>query len=135
MERTLCIIKPDAVKNGFVEEINNLIIENGLQILKSKRTKISAEIAEEFYSEHSEKPFFTELVEFMTSDYSVVQVLQGYNAVINYRNLMGATNPNEADEGTLRAKFAESLSKNAVHGSDSLDSAQREIDIMLKIFD
>ena len=135
MERTLCIIKPDAVKNGFVEEINNLIIKNGLQILKSKKTKISAEIAEEFYSEHSEKPFFTELVEFMTSDYSVVQVLQGYNAVINYRNLMGATNPNEADEGTLRAKFAESLSKNAVHGSDSLDSAQREIDIMLKIFD
>lgn len=135
MEKTLCIIKPDAVKNGFVEEINNLIIENGLQILKSKKTKISAEIAEEFYSEHSEKPFFTELVEFMTSDYSVVQVLQGYNAVINYRNLMGATNPNEADEGTLRAKFAESLSKNAVHGSDSLDSAQREIDIMLKIFD
>ena len=67
MERTLCIIKPDAVKNGFVEEINNLIIENGLQILKSKKTKISAEIAEEFYSEHSEKPFFTELVEFMTS--------------------------------------------------------------------
>ena len=112
-----------------------MIIENGLQILKSKKTKISAEIAEEFYSEHSEKPFFTELVEFMTSDYSVVQVLQGYNAVINYRNLMGATNPNEADEGTLRAKFAESLSKNAVHGSDSLDSAQREIDIMLKIFD
>lgn len=135
MERTLCIIKPDAVKNGFVEEINNLIIENGLQILKSKKTKISAEIAEEFYSEHSEKPFFTELVEFMTSGYSVVQILQGNNAVINYRNLMGATNPNEADEGTLRAKFAESLSKNAVHGSDSLDSAQREIDIMLKIFD
>ena len=135
MERTLCIIKPDAVKNGFVEEINNLIIENGLQILKSKKTKISAEIAEEFYSEHSEKPFFTELVEFMTSDYSVVQVLQGYNAVINYRNLMGATNPNEADEGTLRAKFAESLSKNAVHGSDSPGSATREIDIMSKIFD
>ena len=135
MERTLCIIKPDAVKNGFVEKINNLIIENGLQILKSKKTKISSEIAKEFYSEHSEKPFFSELVEFMTSDYSVVQVLQGYNAVINYRNLMGATNPNEADEGTLRAKFAESLSKNAVHGSDSLDSAQREIDIMLKIFD
>ena len=135
MERTLCIIKPDAVKNGFVEKINNLIIENGLQILKSKKTKISSEIAKEFYSEHSEKPFFSELVEFMTSDYSVVQVLQGYNAVINYRNLMGATNPNEADEGTLRAKFAESLSKNAVHGSDSLDSAQREIGIMSKIID
>ena len=133
MERTLCIIKPDAVKNGFVEKINNLIIENGLQILKSKKTKISSEIAKEFYSEHSEKPFFSELVEFMTSDYSVVQVLQGYNAVINYRNLMGATNPNEADEGTLRAKFAESLSKNAVHGSDSLDSAQREIGRMSKI--
>ena len=129
MEQTLCIIKPDAVKNSFVDEINKIII------LKSKKIKISKDIAESFYSEHKERPFFSELVDFMTSDYSVVQILQGENAVANYRKLMGATNPNEASEGTLRAKFAESLSKNAVHGSDSLESAQREIDIMSKIFD
>ena len=103
--------------------------------MKSKKIKISKDIAESFYSEHKESPFFSELVDFMTSDYSVVQILQGENAVANYRKLMGATNPNEASEGTLRAKFAESLSKNAVHGSDSLESAQREIDIMSKIFD
>ncbi|MEC8169436.1 MAG: nucleoside-diphosphate kinase [Pseudomonadota bacterium] len=135
MEQTLSIIKPDAVKNGFVDDINYLISENGLNILKSKKVKISREIAEKFYSEHSEKPFFSELVEFMTSSDSVVQVLEGKNAVNNYRKLMGATNPNDADEGTLRAKFAESLSKNAVHGSDSLESAQREINIMSEIFD
>ena len=135
MEQTLCIIKPDAVKNLYVDEINKIIEENELIVLKSKKIKISKEIAESFYFEHSERPFFSELVDFMTSDYSVVQVLQGENAVSNYRKLMGATNPNEASEGTLRTKFAESLSKNAVHGSDSLESAQREIDIMSKIFD
>ncbi len=135
MEQTLCIIKPDAVKNSFVDEINKIIEDNNLLILKSKKIKISKDIAENFYSEHKERPFFSELVDFMTSDYSVVQILQGENAVANYRKLMGATNPNEASEGTLRAEFAESLSKNAVHGSDSLESAQREIDIMSKIFD
>ena len=135
MEQTLCIIKPDAVKNSFVNEINSIIEDNKLIILKSKKIKISKEIAENFYFEHKEKPFFSELVDFMTSDYSVVQILQGENAVANYRKLMGATNPDEATEGTLREKFAESLSKNAVHGSDSLESAQREIDIMSKIFD
>ncbi len=135
MEQTLCIIKPDAVKNSFVNKINSIIEDNKLIILKSKKIKISKEIAENFYFEHKEKPFFSELVDFMTSDYSVVQILQGENAVANYRKLMGATNPDEATEGTLREKFAESLSKNAVHGSDSLESAQREIDIMSKIFD
>ena len=133
MEQTLCIIKPDAVKNSFVDEINKIIEDNNLLILKSKKIKISKDIAESFYSEHKERPFFSELVDFMTSDYSVVQILQGENAVANYRKLMGATNPNEASEGTLRAEFAESLSKNAVHGSDSLESAQREIDIMSKL--
>ena len=135
MEQTLCIIKPDAVKNSFVNKINSIIEDNKLIILKSKKIKISKDIAENFYFEHKEKPFFSELVDFMTSDYSVVQILQGENAVANYRKLMGATNPDEATEGTLREKFAESLSKNAVHGSDSLESAQREIDIMSKIFD
>ena len=135
MEQTLCIIKPDAVKNSFVNEINKIIEDNKLIVLKSRKIKISKDIAENFYSEHKEKSFFSELVDFMTSDYSVVQILQGENAVANYRKLMGATNPDEANEGTLRSKFAESLSKNAVHGSDSLESAQREIDIMSKIFD
>ena len=135
MEQTLCIIKPDAVKNSFVNEINKIIEDNKLIVLKSKKIKISKDIAENFYSEHKEKSFFSELVDFMTSDYSVVQILQGENAVANYRKLMGATNPDEATQGTLREKFAESLSKNAVHGSDSLESAQREIDIMSKIFD
>lgn len=135
MEQTLCIIKPDAVKNSFVNEINKIIEDNKLIVLKSKKIKISKDIAENFYSEHKEKSFFSELVDFMTSDYSVVQILQGEDAVANYRKLMGATNPDEATEGTLREKFAESLSKNAVHGSDSLESAQREIDIMSKIFD
>ena len=101
MEQTLCIIKPDAVKNLYVDEINKIIEENELMVLKSKKIKISKVIAESFYSEHSERPFFSELVDFMTSDYSVVQVLQGENAVSNYRKLMGATNPNEASEGTL----------------------------------
>ena len=135
MEQTLCIIKPDAVKNSFVNEINKIIEDNKLIVLKSKKIKISKDIAEIFYSEHKEKPFFSDLIDFMTSDYSVVQILQGENAIANYRKLMGATNPDEATEGTLRANFAESLSKNAVHGSDSLESAQREIDIMSKIFD
>ena len=135
MELTLCIIKPDAVKKSFVNEINKIIEDNKLIVLKSKKIKISKDIAEIFYSEHKEKPFFSDLIDFMTSDYSVVQILQGENAIANYRKLMGATNPDEATEGTLRANFAESLSKNAVHGSDSLESAQREIDIMSKIFD
>ena len=135
MELTLCIIKPDAVKKSFVNEINKIIEDNKLIVLKSKKIKISKDIAEIFYSEHKEKPFFSDLIDFMTSDYSVVQILQGENAIANYRKLMGATNPDEATEGTLREKFAESLSKNAVHGSDSLESAQREIDIMSKIFD
>jgi nucleoside-diphosphate kinase len=135
MEKTLCIIKPDAVKNSFVEDINKSIKSNGLEIINSKRIQLSKKIAEDFYSEHAERPFFSELVEFMTSDFSVVQILQGENAISTYRKLMGATNPEEAEEGTLRARFAESLSKNAVHGSDSPDSAIREIDIMSKIFD
>ena len=112
MEKTLCIIKPDAVKNSFVEDINKSIKSNGLKIINSKRIQLSKKIAEDFYSEHAERPFFPELVEFMTSDFSVVQILQGEDAISTYRKLMGATNPEEAEEGTLRARFAESLSKN-----------------------
>ena len=134
METTLCIIKPDAVKNGFEDKINEKIVSSGLKIIQSKKTLLSEEIASDFYKEHAQKPFFTELVEFIISGEVVVQILEGEDAIKSYRSLMGSTNPEEAQEGTLRKLFAESLSKNAVHGSDSPESAAREIDIMNKIF-
>ena len=134
MENTLCIIKPDAVKNGFIEDINEKIKESGIKITKSKRLTLDREIAENFYAEHSERPFYGELVDFMTSGDCVIQVLEGDDVVSKYRELMGATNPAEADEGTLRKLFATSLGENAVHGSDSLQSAEREIAIMNDLF-
>ena len=134
METTLCIIKPDAVKNGFEDKINEKIISSGLKIIQSKKTLLTEEIASDFYKEHAHKPFFNELVEFIFSGEVVVQILEGEDAIKSYRSLMGSTNPEEAQEGTLRKLFAESLSKNAVHGSDSPESAAREIDIMNKIF-
>ena len=134
MENTLCIIKPDAVKNGFIEDINEKIKESGIKITKSKRLTLDREIAENFYAEHSERPFYGELVDFMISGDCVIQVLEGDDVVSKYRELMGATNPAEADEGTLRKSFATSLGENAVHGSDSLKSAEREIAIMNDLF-
>ena len=134
METTLCIIKPDAVKNGFEDQINEKITSSGLEILRSKKIFLTEEIAMNFYKEHSSKPFYNELVEFITSGEVIVQVLQGENAIKSYRTLMGSTNPEEAEEGTLRKLFAESLSRNAVHGSDSQESAMREIAIMEDIF-
>ena len=134
METTLCIIKPDAVKNGFEDKINEKIVSSGLKIIQSKKTLLTEEIASDFYKEHAQKPFFTELVEFIISGEVVVQILEGEDAIKSYRSLMGSTNPEEAQEGTLRKLFAESLSKNAVHGSDSPEAAAREIDIMNKIF-
>ena len=133
METTLCIIKPDAVKNGFEDKINEKIISSGLKIIRSKKTLLTEELASDFYKEHAHKPFFKELVEFIISGEVVVQILEGQDAIRSYRSLMGSTNPEEAEEGTLRKLFAESLSKNAVHGSDSPESAAREINIMNKI--
>ena len=133
-EKTLCIIKPDAVANNHVEEINEMITSKDLNILNSVKTNISKEIAENFYAEHSKKPFFNDLVDFITSGPAIVQILQGESCISNYRDLMGATNPAEAKEGTIRKKYAESTSKNAVHGSDSKDSAEREIEIMSSLF-
>ena len=133
-EKTLCIIKPDAVANNYVEEINEMISSKDLIILNSVKTNISKEIAENFYAEHSKKPFFNDLVDFITSGPAIVQKLQGERCISNYRDLMGATNPAEAKEGTIRKKYAESTSKNAVHGSDSKDSAKREIEIMSSLF-
>ena len=133
-EKTLCIIKPDAVANNYVEEINEMINSKDLIILKSVKTNISKEIAENFYAEHSKKPFFNDLVDFITSGPAIIQILQGESCISNYRDLMGATNPAEAKEGTIRKKYAESTSKNAVHGSDSKDSAEREIEVMSSLF-
>ena len=133
-EKTLCIIKPDAVANNYVEEINEMISSKDLIILNSVKTNISKEIAENFYAEHSKKPFFNDLVDFITSGPAIVQILQGESCISNYRDLMGATNPAEAKEGTIRKKYAESTSKNSVHGSDSKDSAEREIEIMSSLF-
>ena len=133
-EKTLCIIKPDAVANNYVEEINEMINSKDLIILNSVKTNISKEIAENFYAEHSKKPFFNDLVDFITSGPAIIQILQGESCISNYRDLMGATNPAEAKEGTIRKKYAESTSKNAVHGSDSKDSAEREIEIMSSLF-
>ena len=133
-EKTLCIIKPDAVANNYVEEINEMISSKDLTNLNSVKTNISKEIAENFYAEHSKKPFFNDLVDFITSGPAIVQILQGESCISNYRDLMGATNPAEAKEGTIRKKYAESTSKNAVHGSDSKDSAEREIEIMSSLF-
>jgi nucleoside-diphosphate kinase len=127
VERTLSIIKPDAVGKNIVGKIYSRFETNGLQIVGSKMLRLSEEVAGGFYAEHRERPFFPALIEFMTSGPVVVQVLEGEGAVAKNRELMGATNPKEADEGTIRADFAESIDANAVHGSDSTESAAREI--------
>ena len=128
MEKTLSIIKPDAVRKGYSDEICKRIEDSGLNILEKKKMDLTQEEAEGFYIEHKGKPFFDALIEFMTSGTIQVQVLEGEDAIIRYRDLMGSTNPKEAEEGTLRRDFAESIDANAVHGSDSPKSAVREID-------
>ncbi len=127
LEQTLSIIKPDAVSKGLEEEICSRIEKSGLLIKNKKSISLSKEEAEKFYSEHKEKPFFNSLVEFMTSGPIQVQILEGNNAITKYRELMGDTNPKEANPGTLRYEFADSIDANAVHGSDSEVSAKREI--------
>ena len=126
-ERTFSIIKPDATKNNLTGKVNAVIEDAGLRIVAQKRIKMSRAQAEEFYGVHKERPFFGELVDFMTSGPVVVQVLEGDNAVARYREVMGATNPANADEGTIRKLFAESVGENTVHGSDSADNAKMEI--------
>ncbi len=126
-EQTLSIIKPDAVAKGAVGSILARFEKAGLKIVALKMLHLSREQAEGFYSEHKERGFFDELVSFMTSGPVTVQVLEGENAIAKNRNLMGATNPQEAEAGTIRADFADSIDANAVHGSDSPESAAREI--------
>ena len=126
-ERTLSIIKPDAVAKNVVGQILSRFEAANLKIVACKMQHLSREQAEGFYAEHSERPFFNDLVGFMTSGPVSIQVLEGENAIITNRDLMGATNPKEAAAGTIRADFAESIDANAAHGSDSSDSAAREI--------
>ncbi|WP_100640281.1 nucleoside-diphosphate kinase [Marinobacter salexigens] len=126
-ERTLSIIKPDAVAKNVIGEIYSRFEKAGLSIVASRMMHLTQEQAEGFYAEHKERPFFNDLVAFMTSGPVVVQVLEGEGAILKNRDLMGATNPKEADAGTIRADFATSIDANAVHGSDSAASAEREI--------
>ena len=127
VEKTFSIIKPDAVAKNVTGEIVSRFEKAGLCIVASRMERLSEEKAKGFYAEHEGRPFFNDLVEFMTSGPVVVQVLEGENAILRNRELMGATNPKEADAGTIRADFAESIDANAVHGSDAPESAAREI--------
>ena len=127
VEKTFSIIKPDAVGNNVVGKILQKFEENNLQIIASKMIHLTKEKAEGFYSVHKEKPFFTNLVEFMTSGPVIVQVLEGENAILKNREIMGATNPDEAAQGTIRKDFAKSIDENAVHCSDAPETAAAEI--------
>ena len=127
MEQTLSIIKPDATRRSITGKINAMIENVGLSIIAQKRIHLSKEQAKEFYDVHKEKPFFNDLVKFITSGPVVVQVLEAENAISIYRKTMGATNPSEADPGTIRALYAESIEANSVHGSDSYENAVIEI--------
>ena len=126
IERTFSIVKPDAVAKNVIGEIYSRFEKAGLQIIASKMVHLDDEKAGGFYAEHAERPFFKDLVGFMTSGPVMVQVLEGEGAVLKNRDLMGATNPSEADAGTIRADFAQSIDENAVHGSDSLENANIE---------
>ena len=126
-ERTFSIIKPDATRRNLTGKINAVIEEAGLRIVAQRRVKLSDAQAKKFYEVHAERPFYGELVEQMTAEPVVVQVLEGDNAVLKYREVMGATNPDNADEGTIRKLFALSIGENSVHGSDSLENAAIEI--------
>ena len=127
IERTLSIVKPDAVAKNVIGKIYDRFESNGLKIVAAKMKHLSRREAEGFYAVHKERPFFNDLVEFMISGPVMVQVLEGENAVLKNRELMGATDPKKADAGTIRADFAESIDANAVHGSDSLENAAIEI--------
>jgi len=127
IENTLSIIKPDATKRNLTGLINAKFEKAGLRIIAQKRLHMSETMAQRFYEVHKDRPFYNDLVEFMISGPVIIQVLRGENAVLLNRTLMGATNPAEADEGTIRKEFAESIEANAVHGSDSSDNAINEI--------
>ena len=127
IEQTLSIIKPDATSRNITGQVNSIIEKSGLKIIGQKRIKLTKETAGKFYEVHKERPFFQDLVSFMVSGPVIVQVLQGENAVALYRKVMGATNPQDAEVGTIRKEFALSIEANSVHGSDSIENAKKEI--------
>jgi len=132
MEKTFSIIKPDATKRNITGSINKIIEENGLRIVAQKRIKLSSDQAKAFYQIHSEKSFFNDLIEYMTSEPVIVQVLSGNNAIETYRKIMGATSPDNAEEGTIRKTHALNVQENSVHGSDSKENAVKEIAFFFK---
>ena len=132
LEQTLSIIKPDAVERNLDEKIKDFFTQNNLKILKSKKVKISKEEASEFYKVHQTKPFYDQLCSYLSSGPIVVMILEGENAITKNRELMGATDPTKASEGTLRKMYGISIDKNSVHGSDSLDNAKKEINFFFK---
>lgn len=127
MEKTLAILKPDTILRNITGKVNAMIEDAGLRIVAQKMIHLTAEQAEEFYEEHKDKAFFTGMVNFMISAPVIVEVLEGENAIARYRKIMGATNPAIAEEGTIRKTFALSIDKNTVHGSDSAETARREV--------
>ena len=132
IEQTLSIIKPDAVERNLESEIKEMFKSNGFQILKEKKIQIEKSEAEKFYNVHETKPFYNDLCEYLSSGPIVAMILQKENAVKGNRELMGATNPKDAEEGTIRKKYGISIDKNSVHGSDSIDNAKIEIDFFFK---
>jgi nucleoside-diphosphate kinase len=132
IERTFSIIKPDATRRNLTGAINATIEKAGLRIVAQRRVKWKQADAKKFYAVHAKRPFYKDLVKFMTSGPIVLQVLEGNNAVAKYREVMGATNPANADKGTIRKEFAESIEANSVHGSDSLENAKKEIKMNFK---
>ena len=133
IEQTLSIIKPDAVERNLADEIKNIFIKNNLNIKESKKIHITKDEASEFYKVHQSKPFYNELCVYLSSGPIVVMILEKENAVLANRELMGATNPKDAADGTIRKKFGISIDKNSVHGSDSLENAKIEIDFFFKV--
>ena len=133
MERTLSIIKPDATKRNLTGIINKIIEDNGLRIIAQKRIQLSLEQAKNFYKIHNDKSFFVSLIEYMSSDPVVVQVLEGNNAINKYRKIMGSTDPLLAEEGTIRKQIANSKQENSVHGSDSIENAKKEMMKVMQI--
>ncbi|MDD9331722.1 MAG: nucleoside-diphosphate kinase [Wolbachia sp.] len=127
IEKTLSILKPDAVRHNITGKINSHIENSGLKIIAQRMMLLTKAQAEQFYEIHKDRPFFVELVKFMTSGPVVIQVLEGIDAVSKYRGIMGATDPKQADKGTIRSDFADDISENRVHGSDSIENAHREI--------
>ena len=132
IEQTLSIIKPDAVERNLVDDIKNIFLKNGLKIIESKKIQITKDEASEFYKVHQSKPFYNDLCAYLSSGPIVVMILEGENAILANRKLMGSTNPKDAEENTIRKLYGISIDKNSVHGSDSIENAKKEIEFFFK---